>query len=89
MTENMLIRLALLRDLEGLVKLENASFETDRLSRRSFRHWITTEHRELLVAEIDNRIVGYILIIYHPGTRLARIYSLAVEQRYRGHGIAK
>jgi len=86
---NILIRHAQLDDLEQLVALENASFETDRLSRRSFRHWITTEHRALLVAEVTGRIVGYILIIYHPGTRLARIYSLAVAHEQRGSGIAK
>jgi ribosomal protein S18 acetylase RimI-like enzyme len=88
-TEAILIRPANLDDLEGLVRLENESFETDRLSRRSFRHWITTEHRALLVAEVDRRIAGYILIIYHPGTWLARVYSLAVDQRLRGTGIAK
>lgn len=84
-----LIRLAQLGDIEGLVLLENASFVTDKLSRRSFRHWLMTEHRALLVAEITHQIVGYILIIYHPGTRLARVYSLAVLQNYRGQGIAK
>ena len=83
------IRAAGLADLESLVALEKASFETDRLSRRSFRHWITTEHRALLVAVVDNIVAGYILIIYHPGTRLARIYSLAVAQRERGAGIAR
>jgi len=88
-SEDILIRPARPSDLEGLVKLENTSFETDRLSRRSFKHWLATEHRALLVAEFDGRVVGYILIIYHPGTRLARIYSLAVEQRLRGYGIAK
>ena len=30
-----------LATLDDLVALENASFDTDRLSRRSFRHWIT------------------------------------------------
>ncbi|MEC4747945.1 GNAT family N-acetyltransferase/peptidase C39 family protein [Methylomicrobium sp. Wu6] len=88
-SEDILIRPVRPNDLEGLVKLENASFDTDRLSRRSFKHWIATEHRALLVAEFDSRIAGYILIIYHPGTRLARVYSLAVEQRLRGYGIAK
>lgn len=86
-TEN--IRHAQLSDLDDLVALENASFETDRLSRRSFRHWITTEHRALLVTEIAGTAVAYILIIYHPGTRLARIYSLAVAHQHRGAGIAK
>ena len=88
-TENFTIRDAQLNDLDHLVALENASFDTDKLSRRSFRHWITTEHRALLVSEIANSVVAYILIIYHPGTRLARIYSLAVAHQYRGAGIAK
>ena len=86
---NLAIRPAQLRDLGGLVALENASFSTDKLSRRSFRHWLTTAHRALLVAEIEQRVAGYILIIYHPGTRLARIYSLAVSPQQRGNGIAK
>ncbi len=84
-----LIRNALTTDLEGLVALENACFSSDRLSRRSFKHWLTTEHRALLVAEAERQILGYILIIYHPGTRLARIYSLAVAPQQRGSGIAK
>jgi len=87
--EKVCIRHALLTDLEALVALENSSFDTDRLSRRSFRHWLTTEHRALLVAEADHKVVGYILIIYHPGTRLARIYSLAVTHQLRGGGIAR
>ncbi|MGR9036795.1 MAG: peptidase C39 family protein [Gammaproteobacteria bacterium] len=84
-----LIRPGSLADLEELVKLENACFDTDRLSRRSFRHWLTTDQRAILVAEIEGRIAGYILVIYHGGTRLARIYSLAVQKALRGCGIAK
>lgn len=83
------IRPAQLSDLEDLVTLENTSFSTDKLSRRSFRHWLGSEHRALLVANIERRVVGYILIIYHPGTRLARIYSLAVAPQQRGQGVAK
>ena len=84
-----LIRNAQLTDLDELVTLEASCFETDRLSRRSFKHWITTEHRALLVAEVAKAVAGYILIIYHPGTRLARIYSIAVSPRQRGLGLAK
>ena len=83
------VRPARLSDLDDLVALEKASFDTDRLSRRSFRHWITTEHRALLVAEVAHKVEAYILIIYHPGTRLARIYSIAVSQQQRGTGMAK
>lgn len=83
------IRAAQINDLEALVALETASFDTDRLSRRSFRHWLTTPHRALLVAESGAGVCGYILIIYYPGTRLARVYSLAVLPQLRGQGIAK
>lgn len=83
------IRQANLQDLEALVELENISFSTDKLSRRSFRHWLTSEHCALLVSEVESKIAGYILIIYHPGTRLARIYSLAVLPDFRKLGLAK
>jgi ribosomal protein S18 acetylase RimI-like enzyme len=85
----LMVRPAQSADLEGLVALENASFATDKLSRRSFRHWLSSEHRALLLAEWAGLVAGYILIIYHPGTRLARIYSLAVAPQLRGNGIAK
>ena len=84
-----LIRNAQLTDIDALVALETACFETDRLSRRSFKHWLAADHRALLVAEVTKAVAGYILIIYHPGTRLARIYSIAVFPQYRGLGLAK
>lgn len=86
---SLVIRPAQLKDLQGLMRIENACFTTDKLSRRSFRHWLNTEHCALLLAETDSQIVGYILIINHPGTRLARIYSLAVLPSERGKGVAK
>ncbi|MEI6269884.1 MAG: GNAT family N-acetyltransferase/peptidase C39 family protein [Methylococcaceae bacterium] len=84
-----LIRNAQLTDIDALVALETACFETDRLSRRSFKHWLAADHRALLVADVEKTVTGYILIIYHPGTRLARIYSIAVSPQYRGLGLAK
>jgi ribosomal protein S18 acetylase RimI-like enzyme len=86
---SILVRPALLTDLDQLVALEKACFDTDQLSRRSFKHWITAEHRALLIAEQKTVVTGYVLIIYHPGTRLARVYSLAVAPEQRGTGIAK
>jgi ribosomal protein S18 acetylase RimI-like enzyme/predicted double-glycine peptidase len=75
-------------DLEALLALEERSFSTDRLSRRSFRHWISTDSRAFIVAMADDRLVGYVLVIYHAGTRLARLYSLATAREFRGRGIA-
>jgi len=76
-------------DLDALLELEHQAFSTDRLSRRSFRHWIGSGNRAFLVAMLDDRLVGYVLVIYHAGTRLARLYSLATDQRFRGRGIGR
>jgi ribosomal protein S18 acetylase RimI-like enzyme len=76
-------------DLDDLLRLEQLAFPTDRLSRRSFRHWISSENRAFIIAAADGTLAGYILVIYHAGTRLARLYSIATAPRFRGRGIAK
>jgi ribosomal protein S18 acetylase RimI-like enzyme len=79
---------ASLEDLDALVELEQRCFAGDRLSRRSFRRWLTRPHDIFLLARRGQELVGYILILCHRGTRLARVYSLAVDPDYRGQGIA-
>jgi ribosomal protein S18 acetylase RimI-like enzyme len=83
------IRPAAEGDLNGLLALENACFATDRLSRRSFRHWIQASHCAFLVAESDGQLVGYGLILFLRGTILARLYSIAIDPARRGAGIAR
>jgi ribosomal protein S18 acetylase RimI-like enzyme len=76
-------------DLDQLEILEEACFKIDRLSRRSIRRFIISEQSIFLVARSADGLAGYLLIIFHRGTRLARLYSIAVAPDWRGHGIAK
>jgi len=82
-------RQAQLDDLDTLVTIENACFDTDKLSRRRFRHWIGADNGLLHVACEGDVVVGYGLVLLLKGTRLARLYSLAVQPELRGKGIAK
>ncbi|GAA5141715.1 GNAT family N-acetyltransferase/peptidase C39 family protein [Thalassotalea piscium] len=86
-------RFASLADLDALVVLENNCFVYDKLSKRSFRHWIKANTGVLLVAEtvaeLNKEVVGYGLVWCHKGTRLARLYSLAISPKWRGQNIAK
>lgn len=84
-----MIRPATLDDLEALVTIEHACFDTDRLSRRSFRHLISKGRGMTLVAEREGAISGYVMVLYHRGTSLARIYSLAVLPPQQGAGMAR
>jgi len=85
-----MIRVATLADLDALVAIENSCFETDRLSRRNFRYMLTKAKAELLVAEDDvKQVIGYVLVLFHAGTSLARLYSIAVLPGHQGKGLGK
>jgi len=81
------IRPGALADIPALVRLEDTCFDTDRLSRRSFHHMLTRARAALFVAETAEGIVGYGLVLFHLGTALARLYSIAVHPESRGRGI--
>jgi ribosomal-protein-alanine acetyltransferase len=81
------IRPARLEDLDRLVQIENRSFTTDRFSRRTFRYLLTRANAVTLVAEADGRIIGYATVLFHRGTFLARLYSLAVDPACRSLGV--
>jgi len=83
------IRRAVLEDLEPLLELEKRCFEYDRLSRRSFRHFLASDTAECLVAEQDGRLLGYALVLFHGRTALARLYSMAVGSEHRGRGLGR
>lgn len=76
-------------DLQALTALEQRCFASDRLSRRSFRHHLRGRHSALLVAEQGGQLLGYGLLLLLRGTRLARVYSLAVEPQARGQAIGE
>lgn len=83
------IRGAELTDLDALVEIENRCFDSDRLSRRSFRHLLTRGRAATLVAESGGVVVGYVLVLFSHGTLHARIYSLAVDPAARGQGLGR
>src|SRR5690606_91887 len=83
------IRPARAEDLEVLLELENRCFEHDRLSRRSFRHFLASDTAGCLVAERDGELLGYALVLFHGRTALARLYSMAVAPEHRGQGLGR
>jgi ribosomal protein S18 acetylase RimI-like enzyme len=83
------LRPALVEDLDALLELEHRCFLHDRLSRRSFRHFLTTDTASCLVAEQSGRLSGYVLVLFHGRTALARLYSMAVAPERQGQGLGR
>lgn len=83
-----MIRQAILADLDALVSIEDRCFDSDRLSRRSFRYLLTKGNAVTLVEEEDGVVRGYGMLLFNVGTSLARLYSFAVDPDYRERGVA-
>lgn len=84
-----MIRSADVRDIDALVEIENASFDTDRLSRRSFRYLLTKANAVTLVTEHQGQVCGDVIILFNACTSLARLYSIAIHPGFRKLGIGE
>ncbi len=87
--ESLVLRQATVDDIDALLELENRCFATDQLSRRNFHWMIARAHSALRVAMTGDRLAGYVLVLFHAGTSLARIYSVAVNPDCRGQRIGE
>ena len=76
-------------ELDAIARLENESFESDRVSRRSLREFLRAKHRPVIAATIDDEIAGYALVSLRKGARAVRIYSLAVAARFARRGVGR
>lgn len=85
----MIFRLAELADLTDLNTLEQQVFTGDTISPRQMKRFLVSSHSVIFVAADDARVVGYALLLFHKGTQLSRLYSIAVHSHYRGQKIAQ
>jgi ribosomal protein S18 acetylase RimI-like enzyme len=84
---DLVLRDATLADIDDLALLETRSFDGDRLSRRSLRRLAVAPSAALRVARDKDALAGYALLLFRAGSRLARLYSIAVDPAARGSGL--
>jgi len=84
-----MIRPAAVADIDALAALEQRCFQSDRLSKRRFRYMLTKANAALLVDATGGALRGYVLVLFHAGTSLARMYSIAVAPEHRGAGLGE
>jgi ribosomal protein S18 acetylase RimI-like enzyme len=82
-------RPARLGDLDALVALERASFRGDRIARRSFRRALAVRNAAVIVETARGSLRGYALVFLRAGSRVARLYSIAVDGAARGRGVGR
>ena len=74
-------------DLADLVELETQVFASDRMSRRSLRHFLAARSATVLVAEHAGCISGCAVILFRLNSSIARLYSIAVAPQSAGLGL--
>lgn len=83
------IREATPADIEALLDIEQRSFDSDRLSRRSFRHLLTEGNSVTLIDQQGDDVRGYITVLFRADVSLARVYSIATAPAWLGQGVAR
>jgi ribosomal protein S18 acetylase RimI-like enzyme len=82
------IRPATLKDFEQIVRLENLCFSKEHAyTRRQLRYLLTKANSTVLVETTGTLIRGFIIILYHKGTRVAGIETINVDPMHRKKGI--
>jgi len=82
-------RFASVADIDALVALEQQCFTLNRLNPRNFHWMVSRANARLILAEQAGQLAGYALVLFHRGTSLARLYSIAVDPLWRGHGLGQ
>ncbi|GGA30985.1 GNAT family N-acetyltransferase [Dyella nitratireducens] len=82
------VRRAELSDLDDLVSLEQATFDSDRISRAQFRRHLDSDSARVLIASANHRrFLGTAMVFFRKGSRVARLYSIASLPEARGKGV--
>lgn len=82
-------RLAKSADLTALNALEQQLFDGDKISPRQMKRFLHSNQAVLFVADAGTELAGYALLLFHQGTQLSRLYSIAVKPDFRGRRIAQ
>lgn len=76
-------------DVEALVGLEVRCFAGDRLTRARFRALLRRPTAAFIAAPDATGLAGYALLLFRRGSKVARLYSIAVDPGQRGRGLGR
>ena len=74
-------------DVDALLALEEATFDSDRISRAQWRRHIGSDSAAVFVGGATDSIDAAAVVFYRRNTHAARLYSLAVDTHARGTGL--
>ena len=87
MINNIECKLALVEDLDQVLKIDNSLFELDKYSIQTFKDALDNDTQKLIVACDNNRVLGYILFSYVMDE--AELLKIGVATQFQRLGVGK
>ena len=87
--EPIVVRKAQQADISAILEIEWECFQEDSFSKEQFAYLISRSKGTFYVMMEEDRVVAYVSLLFHGGTRYLRIYSIAVHPDYRGRGLGQ
>jgi [ribosomal protein S18]-alanine N-acetyltransferase len=81
------VRPAATTDLDAMIELERV-FPSDRMSRRAMARHLRSGSAWVGVADRGGELVAYAMVLFRRDRPWGRLYSIVVDPRVRGQGIA-
>jgi ribosomal protein S18 acetylase RimI-like enzyme len=76
-------------DLDALAALEEASFICDGVPRRAMAGFLRSPAAMVLLDDAGAGLRGHLVLRFHARHRIARIYSIAVDEASKGQGVGR
>ena len=89
MEQTVYLRKANLRDIPAILEIEQECFREDSFSREQFAYLISRSKGTFYVMMEGDRVIAYVSLLFHSGTRYLRIYSIAVHPDFRGRKLGQ
>ena len=83
------LRQAKVGDIPAILEIEQECFQEDSFSREQFVYLICRSKGTFYVVVEQERIIAYVSLLFHAGTRYLRIYSIAVHPDCRGRKLGQ
>ena len=83
------LRQAKAGDIPAILEIEQECFQEDSFSREQFVYLICRSKGTFYVVVEQERVIAYVSLLFHAGTRYLRIYSIAVHPDYRGRELGQ
>ena len=87
--EPIIVRKAQQADIPAILEIEWECFREDSFSKEQFAYLISRSKGTFYVMMEADRVIAYVSLLFHGGTRYLRIYSIAVHPDFRGKKVGQ